>query len=553
MTGAPAEDAPDAMAGRRIGRYTVIHRIARGGMAELFLAEASDLPSVRRVVVIKRMLPELARALGYREMFLNEARILAALGHPNVVQVIEVGQDGDGDSDGDGGGGGGPFIAMEHVEGESLATIMAVHQAPAAPLPLEHVLHLAGGILSGLHYLHERRDPDGRPLHLIHRDVSPRNVLCSYEGTVKLIDFGIARAANLPGATRHGSVKGTVPYMSPEQCRGLQLDRRTDVFSTGVILHEMTVGQRLFQGEGEFDLFKQIVEGQIPRPGALRADCPPELEAVIMKALAKRPADRFQSAGDMLDAIEQLGRRLDLHPSTRAMRAFMHQRFAERIAAVQSVRERAAGGAAGALTGITRSAAGLDAVDQPEVPPSVEAEVARPRRAARRRIGAAVLALAMLGGAGAIAWRLAARGGPAREVTGLPAAPSPTPATAPPAPAAPERRPPEAPGATPARAASLRAPAVPAAPRRTRAAAQPAAGASGGAGRLVLDSKPWCQVAIDGEPRGPTPLVLELPAGPHRVVLSNEEFHIDRSAVIVVEPNQTVKRRFDFPPAPAAE
>ena len=551
MIGSPAVPGPPALA--RIGRYTVLARIAQGGMAELFLAEATDLPSVRRIVVIKRMRPELARAPGYAEMFLGEARILASLNHPHIVQVVEIGQDG-----------GQPFIAMEHIDGESLASIAASQSETAGgqPLALALGVHIVSGVLAGLHYLHERRDDAGRPLSLIHRDVSPRNVLVGYEGAVKLIDFGIARPANRPGVTRQGTVRGTVPYMSPEQCRGLLLDRRTDVFSAGILLYELVVRARLFGGEGgEFDTLKRIVEGEIPRPRAVRPDCPAELEVIILRALERRPVDRFQTAAEMLDALEQAARRLALHASARAMQAFMDERFAERRAAWRVVHDATGEQQRSALTEATRSAL-WPAPDESTAPPAGAPDLptaATAATAARRRARAGLVVIAaaiVLGGAGgtAVIWRRATRdvhsaAVPSSAATPPPAArqaaDAPAPAPAPPSvPALPKTLPSEETTAT-----RPRHPLHPAAPRAGGGETPPAPGAAR-VGKLIVDAQPWCLVTIDGEMRGPTPVILDLPAGAHRVVLNNEEFRISRSTVIVVEPDRTVRRRFDFPISP---
>src|SRR4051794_1445723 len=245
-------------------------------MAEIFLARVSGLPGFHKMVVIKRILPQLATKTDFVEMFLDEARIAATLQHPNVVQMYDVGV-----VDGN------YFIAMEYLHGEDVRSLMKSLFRQEKKLPVEHALNIVIGVASGLHYAHEKVGFDGTRLEIVHRDVTPQNIIVTYDGAVKLLDFGIAKASNRFGETRFGTLKGKVPYMSPEQCRGEPLDRRSDIFSLGIMLYELTLGRRLFKGKSDFELLKQIVEGTVPPPRELEPDYAPALEAIVMRALAK--------------------------------------------------------------------------------------------------------------------------------------------------------------------------------------------------------------------------------------------------------------------------
>ena len=216
----------------RLGRYTLLRSLGAGGMAELFLARADGIEGFAKLVALKRILPHKATNERFVRMLLNEARLVAALSHPNIAQVYDIGL-----------AHGEYFFAMEYVHGQDLAHIL--HRAPGRRIHLENALHVAIGVCAGLHCAHMARDPSGQPLDIVHRDVSPSNVLVSYQGAVKLVDFGVAKAATLVSETREGVIKGKYGYMSPEQCLGDPLDRRSDVFAVGILLWEMTVGRRL--------------------------------------------------------------------------------------------------------------------------------------------------------------------------------------------------------------------------------------------------------------------------------------------------------------------
>ena len=278
---------------RRLGRFQIIGRLATGGMAEVYLALSGELPGFRTLIVVKRILPHLASNGQFIRMFLDEARLAALLDHPNVVRIIEVGHDGEE-----------YFLAMELVQGKPLSAVLrkaARERRPPTPALAAYVIAQAA---SGLGYAHGLTDGDGQPLGVVHRDVSPQNVLVSFEGAVKLIDFGVARAFGRVAHTSPGGLKGKIEYMSPEQASAEEVDHRADVFALGVVLWEVLTGRRLFRRETELATMRAIVDDPIPRPSEV-ADVPPELEAVVMRALRKRRDARYSSAHEMALALER--------------------------------------------------------------------------------------------------------------------------------------------------------------------------------------------------------------------------------------------------------
>jgi len=305
------------------GKYELISRLAAGGMAEIFLARASGMLGFQKLVVIKRILPHLAQRNDFIQMFLDEARIATTLNHANIVATHEVGVHGKN-----------YFMVMEYLPGEDVRGIVRrLGRGDGARLPLEHALNIAVAVAAGLHYAHEKRDRDGKPLDIVHRDVTPQNVIVTWDGAVKLLDFGIAKASNRINETRSGSFKGKVPYMSPEQCRGEPLDRRSDIFSLGILMHEMTLCRRLFRGETDFQILKQIAEGPIPRPRDIDGDYDVRLQAIVMRALERDPARRFGTARELQQALEELAHDMRLRLSPLSLADYMQALFADKIGA----------------------------------------------------------------------------------------------------------------------------------------------------------------------------------------------------------------------------
>jgi serine/threonine-protein kinase len=280
---------------RQFGRFELLMEMARGGMATLYLARIRGPEQFEKKLVIKRIHEHLAEEEEFIGMFLDEARITALIHHPNVATIFDMGQIQ-----------GAYFIAMEYVHGENLTSVLraAVRQKGGFKWP--YAAKLVADAAAGLHAAHELRGPDGKPLGVVHRDVSPQNILLSYDGHVKVVDFGIAYAAERISHTQAGTLKGKVSYMSPEQTGHRDLDRRSDVFSLGIVLFESVCLKRLFKEKNEGAALLRVREADVPKPRSIRKDIPPELERIILKALAKDPEVRYQTAGDLEDDLNRL-------------------------------------------------------------------------------------------------------------------------------------------------------------------------------------------------------------------------------------------------------
>ncbi len=276
----------------KIGRYELVSRLAVGGMAELFLARERGLAGLERLVVIKRILPHLAHEQSFIDMFLREARIVARLQNPNVVQIFELNE-----SEGT------YYIAMEYIHGTTVRELQVLAQERGTRFPLEVVLSIIEQAARGLNAAHELMDLDGRTLGLVHRDVSPHNLMCTEDGNVKLLDFGVAKATAGMDSTYSGNLKGKFAYMSPEQCLRSQLDRRSDIFALGIVMWELCVGQRLFKRPNELETMQAIINGDVSRPSALGRQVPIEIEDIIMRTMDVDRDRRFDSAEDLRVAL----------------------------------------------------------------------------------------------------------------------------------------------------------------------------------------------------------------------------------------------------------
>jgi serine/threonine protein kinase len=324
---ASIRQAPEG-SGKWLGKYEILRQIAAGGMAEIHLARATGIEGFEKLVVVKRILPHLCNNAEFVQMFLDEARIAATLHHSNIVQVYDIGSIDRSF-----------FFAMEFLHGEDVTKIMKTLIKLQRPLPLEHALAMILGACSGLHYAHEKKASDGTPLNLVHRDVSPQNVFVTYDGGVKVVDFGIAKAAHRITETRQGTLKGKIPYMSPEQCQSQKLDKRSDVFALAVMLWELTTMTRLYRAESEFETMKMICEQPARLPSSVRPDYPKGLEAIVMKGLARDREERYQSAQEMALAIEDFAREHRLAVSTIRLEQFMKELFGEKISAFNEASE----------------------------------------------------------------------------------------------------------------------------------------------------------------------------------------------------------------------
>ncbi|RMH39059.1 MAG: serine/threonine protein kinase, partial [Deltaproteobacteria bacterium] len=417
-------------------KYRLGERIGGGGMAEVFAATLSGAEGFARRVAIKRVLPTWSADPAFADMFVNEARIASLLQHPNVVSVLDFDRDADGRL----------FLVMEFIDGVDLRQL--IHTG-ALPPPI--AAHVTAEMLRALDYAHTL-EHGGRPLGIVHRDVSPHNVLLSWSGGVKLSDFGIAKAFAATGASATGSVKGKAAYMSPEQAHGRRLDGRADLFAVGVVLHEMLTGRRLFAGATEAESLARMLAMPIPNPREWSPSAPDDLAAVALQLLARDPADRFASAAAALEAV--LSCECVTPRGATALAALLRERFPDRAparprSAAAPVEAWAAGsgpaelpdGATTPLLPASDAPTRTTAADPTPRPPAVAAgtpaagdPVVTPvplpvrsslwRRAAAAIAIAVVAAVAAYAGARALGGRGAGRAGDRPAATGAEVAPA---------------------------------------------------------------------------------------------------------------------------------
>ena len=459
-------------------------------MAEIFLARARGLAGFEKLVVLKRILPHLAAEEEFVSLFLDEAKTTVALSHGNVVQVFDMGKDADGDY----------FIAMEYVAGKNLRRFTKrIVERTGKPIDPPLAAFIAAEILKGLDYAHRRTDGTGRPLGIVHRDVSPHNILISYEGEVKLTDFGIAKAAGKVSHTEAGFVRGKANYMSPEQAAAEPLDGRSDLFGVGVLLWEMLTGESLFSGDNPEQVIRMLRSGPLPdAPSRRSAAVPPALDAIVKKALARNPAERYASADIFLKEIGQYLQTAGAVLGPRDLASRVTDMFAEeieterrQIAALPRASAPPITTASGtAPIAVTRPIQTLDFETSGEmaITGATDLRAAAARRRRRMQRGGAGLA-----GLAAIVAVFASTSGafsPDPVATPSPSlAPSPTPSVAAspslaPSPSA-SPRPSRSP--TPAPSPSLTATKLVVAPVLTMA-------------RVSINTNPWGAISIDGEP-----------------------------------------------------
>ncbi len=276
------------------GKYLLLQRVSVGGMAEVFKALPEGATRIDQIVAIKRILPNIAEDSEFIGMFVDEARLAGQLNHPNICRIYELGRVGDDH-----------YIAMQFLWGRDLLKVMNRFKKAGQPMPAPIASFIASKACAALHYAHNKRDATGKPLQIIHRDVSPQNIIVGYSGQVKLIDFGVARAASQSQKTQAGILKGKFGYMSPEMIRGLPVDHRSDVFAMGICLHEALTGTRLFYGETDFATLELVRDAKVPPPSRKAPGIPPALDRIVLKALARNADDRYPSAQALQEALEE--------------------------------------------------------------------------------------------------------------------------------------------------------------------------------------------------------------------------------------------------------
>lgn len=287
-------------------------------MAEIFKGKALDLHGIERPVVIKRILPNISASPEFVDMLIDEAKIAVMLSHGNIAQVYDLGKVGDD-----------YFIVMEYVDGKTLSQIMKRLRTEGQLIPIAYAAAICAEVAQGLDHMHSKMDEQGNPLHIVHRDISPQNIILSTGGTIKIIDFGIAKAKTKVSTTDSGILKGKFAYMSPEHAEGERLDHRTDIFSLGVILHELLTGQRLFKGKNNAETIRKVKKARVPIPSEIRPEIPSMLDNIVKKALEKNRTQRYQSARDLAQDLTKFW--IVHYPefSPRKLIQFLHTLFPE--------------------------------------------------------------------------------------------------------------------------------------------------------------------------------------------------------------------------------
>ncbi|MFZ5472108.1 MAG: serine/threonine protein kinase [Myxococcota bacterium] len=297
---------------KTVGRYHLIKKLATGGMGQVYLARQKGPLGFEKLVVVKRILPHLAEEEEFIEMFFDEARIAALLNHPNIAQIYDLGE-----VDGT------YYIAMEYVHGESLRALNQRADAEKGGIPLGLKCRIIADAACALDFAHHAKGPAGQPLGLIHRDVSPQNILVGFNGSVKLIDFGVAKATGKISTTMTGAIKGKYAYMSPEQAKGESLDLRSDVFGLGIVFYEVLTSTRLFKRDSETATLKAVVNAKIPPPSSVVKGVPKQIDAIVMKALARKKTERYQTTNELQLALEDFLVRQRLPATSAHLSAFM--------------------------------------------------------------------------------------------------------------------------------------------------------------------------------------------------------------------------------------
>ncbi|HUS67950.1 MAG TPA: protein kinase [Kofleriaceae bacterium] len=336
------------------GKYLLLDRISVGGMAEVFKAKSYGVEGFEKVIAIKRILPSMGEDKDFIKMFIDEAKIAGQLSHANICQIFELGKFE-----------GGHFIAMEYIWGKDLLQIQNRLRKIGQPMPVPMACHIIAKACEGLDYAHRKRDPMGRHLEIVHRDCSPQNILVSYEGEVKVIDFGIAKAASRSARTNAGVLKGKFGYMSPEQVRGLPLDARSDLFALGTVFYESLTGDRLFQGESDFSTLERVRNVDVRPVSQVNDAVPPEVERIVMKALARDPSSRYQTGAEMHAEITAFLTQLKVPFTGKALADWLKSAFKEDLARERATMEEYKKiGRDGLIAGVPQARARADVVAQ---------------------------------------------------------------------------------------------------------------------------------------------------------------------------------------------
>jgi serine/threonine protein kinase len=539
----PTEDPTDPLAGETFGKYVLLKRLAVGGMAEVYLANLLGAAGFSKLVVIKLVLPNYASDAKFVDMFLDEGRLAARLSHPNIAQTFDLGE-----ADGR------YYIAMEYVMGETLSALIRRITA-GERMPMGIAVRICTQLLEALDYAHEATDERGQPLGIVHRDVTPSNVLVTYHGGVKLVDFGIARAATQQHETQVGVVRGKVGFMAPEQCTVLPVDRRADIFNAGSILYALMVGQEPYP---RYSSLKEGImamrEARFAAPKQVRPDLPEALDAIILKAMQLAPGDRYQTAGAMLADLERAAAALAPAATTRELADYTRRLFPDKENLARLAEDQVDTKTVVELLSV--SDGDILPLEPTDSPLDVAVRATKPMRQHQEPAPLAdTTAGAVPASAPQRSWPRAAVwgsvGGLAVFALGAVWLGSRSPASSPPPPAVPLNvaRPVPPPEVTVALVPPAPAPVVPAvvepAPKpASRSAKGPASRPPKPArvtGWLKIDTYPWAHVRDGTEDLGVTPLRVELTAGKHHILLENEQLHLKRSVWVVIKPGEETR------------
>jgi len=550
-------EPPKPGTSKQFGKYRLIAHLATGGMAEIYLASQTALAGFEKLIVIKRILPNLSREQRFVEMFLDEARIAATLNHPNVVQIFDLGRIS-----------GQYFIAMEYLPGESLSTIIRACRRRKIRIPSE----LAAGMIlqaaEGLHHAHTQTARDGTPLGIVHRDVSPQNVFVLYDGGVKVVDFGIAKAELRSTKTQTGTLKGKYAYMSPEQISGEELDGRSDVFSLGVVLWECLARRKLFNQENDLKLLQAVTEQDAPSPREVDPQVPELLAEITRKALARDRQKRYQSAAEFRSALRRYLKASEQDWDNVVIGNFMQDLFSDRIKEKRQLIESAQASDSSIQDYLFGDLSDYLSDTEHSVPRSPVSGSALHSPAFRDSAGgrrpAWLIFLALLGvlaGAGAVAMFMLIKDdqGIRKPDAGLiAAAEKPDAGTpAPPADAAKDESK-DAAGLAPADegqpekiAKSPKRKKKKKRRRRKVVVKNPGDKTEkpppGPPGKLRLTTNPWTDVYHRGRHLGQTPLIdVELPSGKVKLRVVNKEQGIDKTITVVIKPGEKTIKRFNL-------
>jgi serine/threonine-protein kinase len=515
--------------GTPVKNYILVREIARGGMAEIWLARQAGM-GFERVVAIKRIIASAAEEPAFVEMFLDEARIAYHLNHPNIVQVYEAGEHH-----------GSYFIVMEYVPGQNLARVVRAVTKDGGAFPVALAVKLIALASDGLGYAHTRAGPDGQALEIVHRDVSPQNVIVTYDGHLKVLDFGIAKAANRLSRTKTGTVKGKLAYMAPEQALGQSIDARADVFALGVMLFELVTGTRLYGDQSEVDIFRGFATHQpVPSVRSRKPEVPDDLDALIARAMNPQAALRFADGRELHLALEAWLKTRSDAPSVADLEALMKSLFGDRIDELRLDLEAARSGRV--LEEREPSSPTSPSKEMPGRTPDALGETRASRPPRQRTSTGAILigagGLLALGAAGGLFLRSRSVEPPAPPVQPFAAGveqPAAKPEPTPPPPTF-ERAPPPPPQPEPVKESPPAAKAEP-------AKADPAKAK----GKLTLNTTPWTRVYLGKTVLGDTPLIdVPVPAGKQVLKLVNDAEGVSSVIEVQIKPGQTTVKKLSF-------